>query len=258
MEIIEKLRQSTLQVGNGRGHGAGIAWGSGGAVVTNAHVLRGNTVRVTDAQGLTAPARVVKLDQERDLALLETSLALQPAALADSAAIRPGQIVLAVGNPLGRTGAVTMGMIHAVGPLDFASRRNWIQADIHLAPGNSGGLLANAEGQVIGINTMIFNGLGLAIPSNEAQSFVSGESGRVRLGVEMIPAAEGLVIVGIERGSLAERAQVLIGDILRCTPNELQELLAQMQREGSADIPILRGGQKKTLRVHLRREARAA
>jgi serine protease Do len=86
-------------------------------------------------------------------------------------------------------------------------------------------LLANAEGQVIGINTMIFHGLGLAIPSNEAQSFVRGEGERGRLGLELIRVREGLVVVGIERGSLAERAKVRIGDILQGTPNDLRDFL---------------------------------
>jgi serine protease Do len=262
MSLVEQLRQSTVQVANGSqnsvGSGAGIVWDAGGRIVTNAHVLRSNTVRVIDAHGRAAAARVLRRDAERDLALLETSLALPPVSFANSASIKPGQIVLAVGNPLGKAGAVTMGMIHAVGPLSFGPRRNWIQADVHLAPGNSGGLLANAEGEVIGINTMIFNGLGLAIPSNEAQSFARGETERVRLGVEMIPGREGLIIVGIDPGSLAERAQVMIGDVLRCTAEELRDLLSEVKRSGAADIPVLRGGQKKTLRVHTAQEARAA
>jgi serine protease Do len=225
MELVEQLRQSTVQIANGGGQGAGIAWDANGTVVTNAHVLRGKALRVIDAEGRTAPAQVVRRDAERDLAVLETSLPLHPVSFADSAAVKPGQIVLAVGNPLGKAGAVSMGMIHAIGPLDFGPRRNWIQADVHLAPGNSGGLLANAEGQIIGINSMIFHGLGLAIPSNEAQSFVRGEGDRVRLGLELIRVREGLVVVGIERGSLAERARVRIGDILHGTPNDLRDLL---------------------------------
>jgi serine protease Do len=225
MELVEQLRQSTVRIANGGAHGAGVAWDANGTVVTNAHVLRGKALRVIDAEGRTAPARVVRRDAERDLAVLETSLPLHPVSFADSASVKPGQIVLAVGNPLGKAGAVSLGMIHAVGPLHFGPRHNWIQADVHLAPGNSGGLLANAEGQVIGINTMIFHGVGLAIPSNEAQSFVRGESDRGRLGLELIRVREGLVVVGIERGSLAERAKVRIGDILHGTPNDLRDLL---------------------------------
>jgi serine protease Do len=121
---------------------------------------------------------------------------------------------------------------------------------VRLAPGYSGGILADAEGRVIGINTMIFHGLGLAIPSNEVRDFVSGVADTVRLGVEMIPVREGLMVVGTERGSLAERSGVRIGDLLRVTPEKLRQLLSDVKVKGSADIPILRGGQMKTLRVH--------
>jgi serine protease Do len=258
MSLIERLRKSTVQVTDGRGHGAGVAWDADGAIVTNAHVIRGRSLRVIGADGQSAPARIVKHDSERDLALLETELRVPPASIGDSSALRPGEIVFAVGNPRGHAGAVTMGTIHAIGPLQLGARTNWIQADVHLAPGNSGGLLANAAGELIGINTMVMNGLGLAISSNEVRRFINGEVERVRLGVEMIPSREGLVVVGIEHASLAERAHVLIGDVLRCTAGELRDLLAGIQQNGSADIPILRGGKAKTLRVHLGTEARAA
>jgi serine protease Do len=257
-ELVERLRRSLVQVANGNGGGAGVVWDAKGAVVTNAHVLRGRKIHVVDPDGRKSPARVVRHDYARDLAVLETDLKLEPASIGDSSAARPGQLVFAVGNPMGQTGAVTMGMIHAVGPLGPRTGRRWIQADVHLAPGNSGGMLATAEGQVIGINTMIFNGLGLAIPSNEAGAFAAGDEDRVRLGVEMIPVAEGLVVVAIERGSLAERAGMVVGDVLRAAPEELLQLLAGAKRAGVIEIPALRGGQPKKLRVHTAQEARAA
>jgi len=256
--MIEQLQKSAVQVINGNGGGSGIVWDSNGTIVTNAHVLRGRSVRVVDADDNIAPARIVRQDRESDLAVLETALRPKAAEIAPAASLTPGQIVIAIGNPHGRTGAVTMGMIHALGPLNFGPRHTWIQSDIHLAPGNSGGMLATADGKVVGINTMIFHGLGLAIPASEANAFVQGETDRVLLGVRMIPVPEGLVVIGIERGSLAERVHVLIGDVLRCTAQELRELLAEVKTNGSADIPVLRGGQKKALRVYLTQEARAA
>jgi len=119
-------------------------------------------------------------------------------------------------------------------------------------------MLADAQGRVVGINTMIANGVGLAIPSNEAREFATGQSARVQLGVEMIRVREGLVVIGVERGSAAERAQVLVGDVLRCTTDQLRRLLADVKRAGSADIPVLRGGRIRTLRVHMHVEAKAA
>jgi serine protease Do len=260
-QIADRLRRLSVQVVNGRGGGSGVIWNANGSIVTNAHVVPGADVEVIDASGHRARARVIKRDPDRDLALLETRLARSEAAeIGDSDSVRPGQMVLAVGNPLGLTGAVTAGVIHSIGPLDFGPRRNWIQADIRLAPGNSGGMLADAAGRVIGINTMIFHGMGLAAPSNEVDEFVRGESDGWKLGVEMILVSEGLVIVAIEPGSVAERAEVLVGDVIQCGPEELRRLLGEARRGGSVDIPILRGGRVRTLRVHKaeRQGARAA
>ncbi len=172
-QLIERLRRSTLQVLNGRGGGAGVAWSANGLIVTNAHVARSRNLEIIDATGRRSAARIVKHDRERDLALLETSVHLEPAIIGDSRSIRSGEIVVAIGHQLGITGAVAIGMIHAAG-------EKWIEADIRLAPGNSGGILANAAGQVIGINTMIFHGIGLAIPAHEVNRFLLESSRHAR------------------------------------------------------------------------------
>jgi serine protease Do len=174
--IAERLRHSLVQVLSEAGGGAGVIWDANGYIVTNAHVLRGDNTagqnpEIIDASGKRSLARVILRDRKRDLALLHQvpiTSGLHPE-IGDSDSLRPGQFVLALGNPLGVTGAVAAGVIHAVGPI---SGRNWIQADVRLAPGNSGGMLADASGRVIGITTMILNGLALAIPSNEVNAFV--------------------------------------------------------------------------------------
>jgi serine protease Do len=169
-ELTERLRRSIVQVLPG---GSGVIWDVNGAIVTNAHVATGTRAEVVDASGRRYLAQVVWRDGERDLALLHTRLSGDaPAAeIGDSNSLHAGQLVLALGNPLGMTGAVSAGVIHNVGPV---SRRKWIQADVRLAPGNSGGMLADAMGRVIGITTMIWNGLALAVPSNEVNAFVHG------------------------------------------------------------------------------------
>lgn len=175
-QVIERLRRSTVQVLSGRGGGSGVVWNANGFVVTNAHVAPGKYAETIDASGRRWTARVVKRDRERDLAALEISFAgLESAEIGDSESLRSGQIVLAIGHPFGITGAVTLGTIHAPG-----ARQNWIQADVRLAPGNSGGILADAAGRVIGINTMIFHGIGLAVPSNEVNRFLHADSARAR------------------------------------------------------------------------------
>jgi serine protease Do len=167
--LIESVRRSTVQVLSGRGGGSGVVWDRGGLVVTNAHVAVDRTGRyaeVVDAAGQRRKARIIRRDRERDLALLAVEAQdLEPAEFGDSDRLRAGQVVVAVGMP----GAVA-GVIHAAGP-----GSKWVQADLHLAPGYSGGILADASGRVIGINTMIYRGIGLAIPSNEVSKFVREE-----------------------------------------------------------------------------------
>src|ERR1700733_8520964 len=170
-EVIERLRCSTVRVLSGRGGGSGVVWGANGSVVTNAHVASGKYAEIIDVWGRRGTARIVKSDRERDLAVLQVPSAnLEPAEIGDSESLRSGQIVLAIGHPFGITGAVTLGTIHAAG-----ERSKWIQADVRLAPGNSGGILADAAGRVIGINTMIFHGIGLAVPSHEVNRFLRAD-----------------------------------------------------------------------------------
>jgi serine protease Do len=180
-EVAERVRRSTVQIIHQGGGGSGIVWNAGpfgSRIVTNSHVMRGDEADVSDAAGRRFRARVVRRDHERDLVLLQTNVVLEPAPMADSGSVRAGHIVIAAGNPLGVPGAVVVGAIHATGPVGFGFSGNWIQADIRLAPGNSGGILANAEGRVIGVNTLVFRGLGLAIPSNEAAAFVRYQEAR--------------------------------------------------------------------------------
>jgi serine protease Do len=171
--LIDLLRPSAVQIVDGRGGGSGVIWADG-LVVTNAHVVHGDQAEIIDVRGRRSRARLVLCDRERDLALL-TAPSLHPRAparIGDSDLLRPGQLVIALGSPLGLTGAIATGIIHTAGPLALGPRCNWVQADVRLAPGNSGGMLADASGCVIGINTMIFRGLALAVPSNEVDAFV--------------------------------------------------------------------------------------
>src|SRR5258705_13171475 len=116
--------------------------------------------------GITANSRQRScLDSRRDLAALCIAASGLPAvSVADSSQIRPGELVIAIGNPLGFVGALSTGVIQAVGPLRGIGSQQWVQAGVRLAPGNSGGPLADARGRVIGVNTTVAGGLALAIP----------------------------------------------------------------------------------------------
>ncbi len=100
-------------------------------------------------------ARVRKSDRRRDLASLQVDGGLSGAMIGDSDALRPGELAIAVGTPFGFIGAVSTGVIHSVGSISGFAAGTWVVSDVRLAPGNSGGPLANAQGQVIGVNTMI-------------------------------------------------------------------------------------------------------
>lgn len=256
-EVVEKLRRSTVQISDGRGGGSGVVWDAAGTIVTNAHVARSSELALIDSSGRRFRGKVSRRDPERDLAVIESQARdLEPAITGDSSRLRPGEIAIAVGNPLGVAGAAAWGIIHAVGPLEFGVPRNWIQADIRLAPGNSGGALATAAGEVVGINTMVYGGLGLAAPSNEVAAFIRGESDRAHLGVELVATAQGLIVVAMEQDSVAHRAGVLLGDVFQCSAGELRRLLASVQN-GSIEIPVARGGRTRMLRVHAERAAGA-
>jgi len=226
-EVAERLRRSTVHISSGgRGHGSGIIIKSDGTIVTNAHVAPpGMTIghpTVTLWDGRSFPAEIAAHDLRHDLAILRIPASDLPAApLGDSNQLRAGELVIAIGNPLGFMGALTAGIVHAVGPLPGLGPRKWIQAGVRLAPGNSGGPLADASGSVVGVNTMVAGRLGLAVPSNEVSRLLSGREA-YPLGVTLRPmpirAAGrerlGLMILELTPDGAASRASFLPGDIL--------------------------------------------
>jgi len=163
------LRQITVRVGGRRGaHGSGVIWLPKGLIVTNAHVAAAQVHEVEFADGRRAQGWLVARDPQRDLAALAVSAPFLPAASIRSArGCRAGELVIAVGNPIDGDGAVCTGIIHRP-----AGNRPFLFADIRLAPGNSGGPLADAQGNVIGINSAIINSLGCAVTSDAVAEFL--------------------------------------------------------------------------------------
>ena len=224
-DIAEKLRRSTVQVSVGRrGQGSGIIVSPDGLIVTNAHVATSGRLDVQQWDGSRSPAELLSRDEARDLALLRISRSggLPAAALADSDRLRVGELVIAIGNPFGFIGALTTGVVHAIGRFPGLMPVKWIQADVQLAPGNSGGPLANARGEVVGVNTMIAGGLGLAVPSNSVSRLLKARLGQAPLGVVVRPvqitvtgrARLGLGILEVSKNGAAEAASLMRGDVL--------------------------------------------
>jgi serine protease Do len=220
-KVTEELRRCTIQVlaGDDNASGSGVVI-SRGMAVTNAHVVRGATeAAVRLWNGDLVRASIDRVDRRRDLALLgmpECDSAY--AVLRDSQSVRAGELAVAVGSPFGFIGAVSIGVVRGLGPVPGLDRRDWIQADVRLAPGNSGGPLADVHGRVTGINTMIANGIGLAAPANAVQQFLNAKA-PFRLGVTARPIAlptgmRGVMILQLETGGAAERASLIPGDVL--------------------------------------------
>lgn len=276
-EGVERLRRATVTIETGaagrEGRGSGVMRSSEGEIVTNAHVVAGNPpVRIELWNGRVLPASIEALDRQRDLAALKVEATGLPAAeFRDSGEVRAGEWVMAIGTPWGFAGAMTRGVVHGLGPLPTLDWQDWIQADIRLAPGNSGGPLASADGRVIGINTMVAGGLALAVPSNDVLRFFEHpeeteeppQLGVVLQPVQLrAPQRLGLRILHIEAGSPAENASLAAGDILIGadgdgfrSPWDLRRKLQESR--GLLRVTFLRGPQtaERKTTVCLSREA---
>lgn len=270
--VVEGVLDSLVAIEVRGGHGSGVIWSPDGLIVTNNHVAHGDEARVVLRDGTRLAGAVTARDPRRDLAALRVDRRDLPAAPhGDSARVRVGELVYAAGNPLGLRGVVTAGIVTAVEQsADGASASGrgrgrldrLIQADVSLAPGNSGGPLVDAAGRVIGVNAMIGpNGVALAIPSAAIAAFLAGagaaDEGGARLGVavrEALLAGPGgergaLVLVAVEADSPAAHAGLLQGDVLlaldgrpTATGEDLHRALASWRAGATARLALLRGG----------------
>lgn len=265
-----------------RGVGSGFVIHGRGYIVTNNHVVQGSsTVYVVLPSGETIEAEVIATDPYRDLALVKVDAAnLKSIPLGDSDKIRIGEIVFAIGSPLGLPGAtVTMGVISAIGRTISGENiilEDLIQTDAAINPGNSGGPLINVNGEAIGITTAIIpyaQGIGFAIPINTIKRFLEMISRYGRpiiawIGVYVSPITQeqarmfrlsiskGLVIVGVVRGSPAHEVGIARGDIITkangkeiSSPRELRIAVEESIERGYVELEIIRGGRRYSVEV---------
>ena len=292
-EVTEKLEPAVISVGlrEGGGGGSGVMLGADGesaTAVTNSHVVRGlrraggqrgRGIEVTLSGGSSIPAEVLGDDPPSDLAVVRFAPEEEPtiATLGEAGNLVVGQLVVAIGNPLGFQRSVTTGVVSALGrSIRGESGRlieNVIQTDAAINPGNSGGPLADASARVVGINTAIVGGaqgIGFAIPVSgtfRRVVFTLVTEGRVRrayLGVAVVsrPARErdgfegGAGVESVAPNSPAERAGVKPQDVIVSfgdgpvrSNDDLLSTLDESAIGLDFDLHVLRGGQERTLRV---------
>jgi Do/DeqQ family serine protease len=269
-----------------RGLGSGVMVTTDGYILTNNHVVDGSDdikVDLTDDRTLTA--KLVGSDKASDLALLKvTGSDFKVLPLGNSDNVQVGDVVLAVGNPMGIGQTVTMGIISAkgrsTGPGD-GSYEDFLQTDAPINHGNSGGALVNTKGELVGINSQILSntdgniGIGFSIPVNMAKSVMEqlrtkGKVTRAQLGVTVqqvtsdiaqnlgLKHAGGAIVSSVSPGSAAERAGVKQGDVIESFNgqpvkdyNSLRNRVAATVPGTTADLTVVRDGSEKHLSVKL-------
>src|SRR3954452_6783994 len=269
-----------------RALGSGVIVTADGYILTNNHVVENADeikVELTDDRTLTA--KLVGTDQASDLALLKVNAGdLHPIAIGNSENVKVGDVVLAVGNPLGVGQTVTMGIISAKGRSTGTGDgcyEDFLQTDAPINHGNSGGALVNMKGELVGINSQIMSpndgniGIGFAIPANMARHVMDGlrKDGRVhrsQLGVTVQPVTSdmaeslglqqpgGAIVSSVADGSAAERAGVKRGDVIKSFNgqpvldfNSLRNRVADTVPGSTATLGIIRDGKEQTLSVKL-------
>ena len=284
--VVERIgpavvRLDVIRDNRAAGSGSGVIVAPDGLILTNHHVVgAGSRVKATTAEGMHLTARVVGVDPDTDLALVRVNenVALPAARLGDSKQLRRGQLVIAIGNPLGFESTVTAGVVSALGRSLRASNGrlidDLIQTDAALNPGNSGGPLVASHGEVVGINTAIIQGaqgICFAIAANTAQ-YVLGElvrHGRVRRAFIGIAAAQtalprrlrhqagvaqasAVMVSSVEPGSPAAQADIRTGDVILgidgrtvTGADDLIRLLTGEQIGRTVEVEFLRDGKRQ-------------
>jgi putative serine protease PepD len=286
VQVISRVSPDVVQISTPRGLGSGVVFDNHGDVVTNAHVVAGGgPLEITDAHGHSYPANLVGAFVPDDLAVVHAQHALLPAAsFGDSSALKVGDIVLALGNPLGLRSSVTNGILSALGRTvpepNGTVLPNVIQTSASINPGNSGGALVDLSGRVVGIPTLAATdpqlgggaapGIGFALPSSVV-SDIAGQivshghvvnSHRAFLGVDLATGVSGAaVIAAVARGGPADRAGIVPGEVITSIdghaihgPTDVAAVLARLSPGQTARVTIARrDGSHATVKATLGR-----
>lgn len=274
IRAVQAVAPAVVSIDTSRGHGSGFLFTPDGLVLTNSHVIaNGRMLRVSLTDGRSFEARSLGDDPGTDLAVLrvetpDASRPLPSARLGDSRALRVGQVVVAIGSPLGFQHSVTSGIVSALGrSLRSRSGRlmdDILQSDAALNPGNSGGPLVTTRGEVVGVNTAMIHaaqGLSFSIASNTAAFVASrllrdGVVRRSYIGMAGQNVAAGVLAASVEAGGPAEIAGLRVGDVVVAfarTPvsgiDDLHRLLTEERIGQPTPLGIRRRGEQRQLIV---------
>lgn len=261
--------------------GSGVIVSKDGYIITNAHVIeQADEITVALNDGRKARAVIVGADKESDLAVIQVEMEnLTPLPFRHEP-IRVGDVALAIGNPFGVGQTVTQGIISATGRsgLGMTAFEDFIQTDAAINPGNSGGALVDANGALVGINTMIYSrsggsmGIGFAIPTSIVEQVMNGliSTGKVSrgwLGVEIasvsdnptsLQTSEGVIIAGVMADGPADKAGLQVGDVVlsidgKATndPNTLIGIVSTKAPNSTLTATIKRGDDEKNITIHV-------
>jgi serine protease Do len=268
--VARRVRESVVLVYHRGGNGAGVIWREDGRIVTNSHVVgTDGRTEVVLADGRKYVGIVAARHPTRDLALVKIAEeGLPTIELGDSSTVRPGQLAIAIGHPFGFRDAVTFGVVVAAGQAATEGgprTGDYLQSDVTLAPGNSGGPLVDAWGRVIGVNSMVAGKLALAIPSQAVERFVGGRPTGVvaYIGVNgvVVPLRRddhpvGFLLTEIVDGTPADRAGLIVGDVIvgigETAVVDQESVPAAIMRltPGEAvTVAVLRGGEPRSFVV---------
>ena len=265
-----------------RGVGSGFIISADGYILTNNHVVAdSNGIFVTLSNGKEYPAKIIGTDERTDVALIKIEAKdLKPMVIGDSKQLKKGQWVLAIGSPFGLESTVTAGIVSAINR-ETGDYLPFIQTDVAVNPGNSGGPLINLNGEVVGVNSQIisrsggFMGISLAIPIDEAMNVVEqlktdGKVTRGRIGVQITPVADdvatalglkdskGALVSSVEEGGPAAKAGIQSGDVILKfngrsidQMTDLPRIVGSTKPGQSSTLEIWRKGKLQTVKINV-------
>src|SRR5262245_14321526 len=277
--------QQTPRAPRQRALGSGVVGSTDGYILTNNHVVDGaDDVNVDFTDGRTLSAKIIGTDKASDLAVIKVSGTFKAIAMGDSNAVKVGDVVLAVGNPLNVGQTVTMGIVSAKGRstgVGDGSYEDFLQTDAPINHGNSGGALVNLKGELVGINSQILSesggniGIGFAIPSNMAKHVMddlrtTGKVTRGQLGVTVqqvtadlasslgLKETAGVLVSDVTAGSAADHAGLKRGDVIKSfngqpvhDTNSLRNRVADAGVGSAADLVVVRDGSERHMSAKL-------